>query len=347
MTTFSTIDFDNHEQVVFCHDAKTGLKAIIAIHNTNRGPALGGCRYWNYVDESEALKDVLRLSRGMTYKAAMARLDLGGGKAVIIGDARKDKTPEKLLTFGKFIERLNGIYITAEDVGTTTQDMGYIRQSTNHVVGLANTLGGSGDPSIFTSYGVYWGIKASVKHKLGLNSVKGLRIAVQGLGNVGMNLVERLTSDGAELIVTDIDQASVTHAASKFNAKPVSSDEILTTECDVFTPCALGGVINDQTVETLRCQIVAGAANNQLALPHHGEALRQRDILYAPDYVINAGGLINVTYEGPNYDREKVVKHVETIHATMLEVFDFADKQDLATNIACDRIAEQRFQLAA
>ncbi|WP_032112842.1 Glu/Leu/Phe/Val family dehydrogenase [Candidatus Paracaedibacter symbiosus] len=345
MATFSATDFDNHEQVVFCNDAKTGLKAIIAIHNTHRGPALGGCRFWAYPNEDEALKDVLRLSRGMTYKAAMAQLNLGGGKSVIIGDAKKDKTPEMMIAFGKYIEHLNGLYITAEDVGTTTQDMGFIRQSTHHVVGLADTPGGSGDPSIFTGYGVYLGIKASVKHKFGEDSVKGLRIAVQGLGHVGMNLVERLSAEGAELVVTDINQDSVAYASSKFNAKAASPDSILATDCDLLAPCALGGGLHDQTIEKLRCKIVAGAANNQLAHPDHGEALRQLGILYAPDYVINAGGLINVTYEGPSYSRDKVINHVDKIYTTMLEIFETANKQNLATNIACDQIAEQRFHL--
>lgn len=340
MTTFSAADFDNHEQVVFCSDAQTGLKAIIAIHNTNLGPALGGCRFWSYANEEEALKDALRLSRGMTYKAAMANLKLGGGKAVIIGDSRKDKTPEKMMAFGRLVERLNGLYITAEDVGTNPEDMEFISKSTKHVVGMAH---GSGDPSILTAYGVYLGIKASVKHKFGQDSVKGLRIAVQGLGNVGMNLVERLVSDGAELIVTDINEDSINQATAKFNLKAATPESILTTECDVLAPCALGGLFNDQTIEKLNCKVIAGAANNQLALPHHGEALRQRGILYAPDYVINAGGLINVTYEGPNYNRDIVFKHVDTIYSTMLEIFDLANKRNIATNLACDQIAEQRF----
>jgi leucine dehydrogenase len=344
MTTFSTVDFDNHEQVVFCSDAKTGLKAIIAIHNTNLGPALGGCRFWAYNNEEEALKDVLRLSRGMTYKAAMANLKLGGGKGVIIGDARKDKTPEKLIAFGQFIERLNGLYITAEDVGTTTEDMAYIRQSTNHVVGLASATGGSGDPSIFTGYGVYLGIKASLKHKFGLDSVKGLRIAVQGLGHVGMNLIERLIREGAEIIASDINTESVKKATTQHDLKIVPPESILKTECDVLAPCALGGIFYDQTIENLHCKIIAGAANNQLFHPSHGEALRQLGILYAPDYVINAGGLINVTHEGPNYDQNEAIYHVDKIYLTLLEVFHLADQQSLATNIACDRVAEQRFK---
>lgn len=345
MTTFSAIDFDDHEQITFCNDAKTGLKAIIAVHNTNLGPALGGCRFWNYNNEEDALKDVLRLSRGMTYKAAMANLKLGGGKAVIIGEAQKDKTPEKMIAFGRFIERLNGIYITAEDVGTTTEDMGYIRQATNHVVGLASNTGGSGDPSIFTAYGVYLGIKASLKHKFGLESVNGLRIAIQGLGHVGINLIDRLITEGAEIIATDINPQMINKVKSQFNIKTVSPESILATECDVLAPCALGGIFNDQTIEKLHCKIIAGAANNQLVHPHHGEALRQQGILYAPDYVINAGGLINVTHEGPNYDFNEALYHVDKIYLTLMEVFHLADQQNLATNIACDHVAEQRFNL--
>lgn len=344
MTIFSAPDFDNHEQVVFCNDPKTGLKAIIAVHNTLLGPALGGCRFWAYKSEEEALKDVLRLSRGMTYKAAMANLKLGGGKAIIIGDSQKDKTPEKMIAFGSFIERLNGIYITAEDVGTTTEDMAYIRQSTNHVVGLASNTGGSGDPSIFTAYGVYLGIKASLKHKFGLESVNGLRIAVQGLGHVGINLIDRLIAEGADIVATDIHPEAVHKAKAQFNIKTVSPESILEAECDVLAPCALGGIFDDQTIEKLRCKIIAGAANNQLVYPHHGDALRQRGILYAPDYVINAGGLINVTHEGPHYDPKEALYHVDKIYLTLLEVFHLADQQNLATNIACDHVAEQRFK---
>lgn len=343
MAIFSAYDFDNHQQVTFFNDEKTGLKAIIAIHNTNLGPALGGCRFWNYSSDQEALKDVLRLSRGMTYKAAMAKLNLGGGKAVIIGDSVKDKCPEKLRAFGKFVDHLNGMYITAEDVGTSPQDMAYVYESTKHVVGLSNIDGGSGDPSVFTAYGVYLGIKASVKHKLDLDSLKGLKIAVQGLGHVGIHLLEHLEKEGAELIVTDINPDTIKAITTKFDVKYVTPEEILKTKCDVLSPCALGGGINDDTIDTLKCQIIAGAANNQLALSHHGEILHKRGILYAPDYVINAGGLINVTHEGPGYNPAIATEHVETIYTTLLEVFEKAHSQNIPTNIACDLIAEQRF----
>lgn len=343
MSIFSALDFDSHEQVVFCNDKKTGLNAIIAIHNTNLGPALGGCRFWAYATEEEALKDVLRLSRGMTYKAAMANLKLGGGKGVIIGNAHQDKTAEKLIAFGQFVERLNGLYITAEDVGTTPHDMSFIRHSTAHVVGLEGS-GGSGDPSIFTAYGVYLGIKASLKHQSNLDSVKGLRIAVQGLGNVGVNLIERLTQEGADIIATDINPTTLKTIKDKFNIATVAPDAILSAECDILAPCALGGIFNDQSIEKLACKIIAGAANNQLSHPKHGEALRQQGILYAPDYVINAGGLINVTHEGPTYNYQEALDHVGNIYTTLLEVFQLANQQNLATNLACDQLAERRFQ---
>jgi leucine dehydrogenase len=343
MTIFTAADFDGHELVTFCSDEATGLKAIIAIHNTNRGPSLGGCRFWSYSSEQEALKDVLRLSRGMTYKSALANLNLGGGKSVIIGDAKKDKTPEKMRAFGRFIERLNGIYITAEDVNTTPEDMDTIRLETRHVVGLPGA-GGSGDPSIFTAYGVYKGIQACVKSKFNTDSLSGLHVALQGLGHVGMELARLLHQDGVKLTVTDLNPTSIQYAVEHFNATPLPSEAILSTACDILAPCALGGVINDTIIDQLQCQILAGAANNQLAEARHGAILHQKGILYAPDYLINAGGLINVTYEGPNYDRNVVLKHVEGIYDTMMEIVDMAQDQNIPTNVASDQIAEQRFK---
>jgi leucine dehydrogenase len=345
MAIFTAADFDNHELVTFCCDEETGLRAIIAIHNTNRGPALGGCRYWSYQSEQEAITDVLRLSRGMTYKSALANLNLGGGKSVIIGDAAKDKTPEKMKAFGRFIERLNGLYITAEDVNTTPEDMRMIHQGTSHVVGLPGN-GGSGDPSIITAYGVYMGIKACVKYKFKVNSLAGLHIALQGLGHVGMELARLLHADGVKLTVADLNSESVQYAVDHFSATAVSVHDILKTPCDIFSPCALGGVINDGTIDQLNCKIIAGAANNQLAEARHGHILHQKGLLYAPDYLINAGGLINVTYEGPNYNRHVVLKHVDGIYNTMMEILHMAEEQDIPTNIACDQIAEQRFQKA-
>lgn len=343
MTIFTAADFDGHELVTFCYDDATGLKAIIAIHNTNRGPALGGCRFWSYQNDQEALTDVLRLSRGMTYKSALANLNLGGGKSVIIGDATKDKTPEKMRAFGRFIEQLNGLYITAEDVNTTPEDMGMIRTETKHVVGLPGS-GGSGDPSIITAYGVYTGIKACVKYKFKTDSLSGLHIALQGLGHVGMELARLLHRDGVRLSVTDLNPASIQYAVDHFQATAVNPTSILSTACDLFAPCALGGLINDQTIDQFQCQIIAGAANNQLAQARHGEILAQKGILYAPDYLINAGGLINVTYEGADYDRNVVFKHVDGIYDTMMEILHMAQEQTIPTNVACDQVAEQRFK---
>ncbi len=343
MTIFTAADFDGHELVTFCCDEATGLKAIIAIHNTNRGPALGGCRFWSYASEQEAIKDVLRLSRGMTYKSALANLKLGGGKSVIIGDAKTEKTPEKMRAFGKFIERLNGLYITAEDVNTTPEDMDIIRLETSHVVGLPGN-GGSGDPSIITAYGVYTGIKACVKYKFNADSLSGLHVAIQGLGHVGMELARLLHQDGVKLSVTDLNPHAIQHAVDHFSAVALGSDDIASIECDIFAPCALGGVINDNTVDHFKCQIIAGAANNQLAEARHGVALTQKGILYAPDYLINAGGLINVTYEGPDYDRQVVLKHVDGIYETMMEILHMAQEQNIPTSVASDQVAEQRFK---
>lgn len=344
MSVFNLTDFDNHEQVTFFHDEPTGLKAIIAIHNTNLGPALGGCRFWNYASDDEALKDALRLSRGMTYKSALANLDLGGGKAVIIGDARTQKTPELLRAFGRFINRLNGLYITAEDVGTSPKDMDIIRTQTPHVVGLDTDQGGSGDPSIMTAYGTLMGMKACVERVYKSQSFSGLRIALQGLGHVGLPLAQQLHDLGAHLIISDIHADSLKIAEDRFQATIVKPDDIYDVDCDIFSPCALGGVVNDQTLDRLKCKIIAGSANNQLAEGRHGLALRRKGILYAPDYLINAGGIINVTYEGPTYNKEKVLQHVNTIYDTLIEIIDLADKMDISTNAASDRIAEQRFK---
>lgn len=340
---FDTHDFDDHEQVTFCHDKESGLKAIIAIHNTNLGPALGGCRFWPYASEKEAIKDVLRLSRGMTYKAALADLHLGGGKAVIIGDATREKTPEKLRAFGRFVEHLNGLYITAEDVGTTPKDMSTIYEETRHVVGRETKEGGSGDPSILTSFGVFTGIRACVYYKMGKEDLSGVRVAVEGLGHVGIDLVKRLSEAGASLVVTDINKALLDKVAHQYGAQAVGIEEIFSANVDVFAPCALGGILNDNTIPLLNCQIVAGSANNQLAEPYHAKALEKRGILYAPDYLINSGGLINVSYEGPNYDLQEVMNHVEGIYYTLLEIFEAAKAHHITTSEASDCLAQDRF----
>ncbi len=340
MDVVAAPSFANHEEVVFCNDPQVGLKAIIAIHDTTLGPALGGCRMWPYASEPAALEDVLRLSRGMTYKAALANLDLGGGKAVIIGDPRHDKTPALFHGLGRFVEGLGGRYIVAEDLGTSVADMEIVRQQTRHVAGVAE--GGSGDPSPATAWGVYHGIKAAVRHRLGRQDVDGLRIAVQGVGHVGEHLCRHLADDGARLIVSDVDGQALRRAEYRFGAVVVAPDEIYDADADVFAPCALGAVIDDETVPRLKASIVAGSANNQLAEDRHGAALSARGILYAPDYVINAGGIINITHEGRHYDRSRAFDHIAGIQRTLTDLFERAQAQNVPTNVMADRIAEER-----
>lgn len=341
MSVFEAADFDNHENVVFGHDEKTGLKCIIGIHNTNRGPALGGSRFWNYASEQEAITDVLRLSKGMTYKAAITGLDLGGGKSVIIGDPKKIKTPDLMRAFGRVIERLNGSYITAEDVGTTVQDMDYIRESTAHVRGKST---GTGNPSPVTAYGTFMGLKAAVKHQLKTDDLTDLRVMVQGVGNVGYYLCKDLHEAGAKLVVSDINTDAIKRVVDEFGATAVGLDEVYAQDVDIYAPCALGATINDQTLDQLKVSIVAGAANNQLAKAHHGQALKDKGILYAPDYVINAGGLINVASETDDYDPAVVKAKVEKIYDTLLEIFTRADTENKPTSIVADIMAEERFQ---
>ena len=344
MSTFELIEKngDGHEQVVHCRNKESGLKAIIAIHNTTLGPALGGTRMWNYNNEEEALIDVLRLSKGMTYKASAAGLNLGGGKAVIIGDSKTQKTEEMFRAFGAFINALGGQYITAEDVGTTVKDMEYVFMETPFVTGIPQTFGGGGDPSPHTAHGTLMAIKASAKEKLGADDLKGLVVAVQGLGNVGFHLVEYLHKEGCQLIVADIDKAKVKLAVDRFGAKAVSTDDIVSSQCDVLAPCALGAVINDQSLTALKCKIVAGAANNQLAEDHHGNALRELGILYAPDFVANAGGLMNVFVELEGYSYERAVDKTKQVYDNMMNVFKLAKEQDLATHEAAMKVAEKR-----
>ncbi|MEE8445312.1 MAG: Glu/Leu/Phe/Val dehydrogenase dimerization domain-containing protein [Alphaproteobacteria bacterium] len=341
MPVFSARDFNDHEQIVFCHDAESGLKAIIAIHNTARGPALGGCRMWNYDSEQEALTDALRLSRGMTYKSALAGLPYGGGKAVIIGDPGRDKSEALWLAFGRFLDSLGGRYITAEDVGTRPADLEIVRRATPYVAGIAE--GGAGDPSPATAHGVFLGIRAAVNARLDRKEIDGLRIAVQGLGNVGYTLAERLAEAGAELFVSDIDELAVARAVRHLGASAVKPDDIYRLEVDVFAPCALGAVINDQTIDQLRVSVVAGSANNQLAEERHGRILHQRNILYAPDYAINAGGVIWVSHEGPAFDAVAALAHVARIEVTLAEIFARARKEGVPPEAAADLVAEDRF----
>ncbi|HEY3568967.1 MAG TPA: Glu/Leu/Phe/Val dehydrogenase dimerization domain-containing protein, partial [Thermoanaerobaculia bacterium] len=330
-----------HERVLFCSNPDVGLQAIIAVHSTVLGPGLGGCRMWPYASTEEAMLDVLRLSKGMTYKAAAAGLNLGGGKAVIIGDSKKDKTEELFRAFGRYVESLNGLYITAEDVGTGTEDMEVVHHETRWVTGLPPESGGGGDPSPVTAFGTLQGIKAAVQH-LGDDSLKGRSVAVQGLGSVGYNLARFLRDEGAKVFATDIDPEKTARAREELGAEIVPLNEILEVECDVVAPCALGAIINDESVPRLRCRIVAGAANNQLKEDRHGQELHDRGILYAPDYVINAGGLINVYNELVGYNREVSMRMARGIFANMARLFEIARAQSIPTYLAADRLAEER-----
>lgn len=348
MAVFSRSDFADHEQVVFVSDDKSGLKAIIAVHNSNLGPALGGCRMWPYASEEEAIRDVLRLSRGMTYKSAMANLKLGGGKSVIIGNPRTQKTPELLAAFARALEQLNGRYIAAEDSGTSVADMKYMTQFTRHVAGIHDKPSDqgtrSGDPSPATAYGTFIGIKAAVKERLGRDSLEGLRVAVQGVGNVGFDLARQLKAAGAQLWVTDIHREPLLQAGKELGATVVAPEEIFGLDVDVFAPCALGAVLSDATIPQLKASIVAGAANNQLAEPRHGVELMKRGILYAPDYVINAGGIIDVYHERIGFDRAALIKHIEGIEDNLMEIFERARKEERPTGEVADAIAEERFK---
>ncbi len=350
MSLFTAKDFDSHEHISFFSDPKTGLKSIVAIHNTKRGPALGGCRMWAYATEEEAITDALRLSKGMTYKAAMADLPLGGGKSVIIGNAQKDKTPQLFEKMGECVDSLNGRYIIAEDVGVTTDDIANVAKKTKYAVGLAKK---SGDPSPVTAYGVYKGLKAAMRARLGHENVRDVKFAVQGLGHVGMEIIKLLFEDGLitrdanQVFVCDINENYVKKAVDNYGVIPVPVDKIYDQDVDVFVPCALGAIINDRTIPRLKSTIIAGCANNQLAEDRHGTALRERKILYAPDYVINAGGLINVYHElsaQPHYNRQKALDHVLGIYDTLVEVFDLSMKNGTPTNVAADNIAEKRFK---
>jgi leucine dehydrogenase len=330
-----------HERVLFCSNPEVGLQAIIAVHSTVLGPGLGGCRMWPYASTEEAMLDVLRLSRGMTYKAAAAGLNLGGGKAVIIGDAKKDKTEALFRAFGRYVDSLNGLYITAEDIGTGTEDMETVHHETRWVTGLPPESGGGGDPSPVTAFGTLQGIKAAVQH-LGGDSLKGQSVAVQGLGSVGFNLARFLRDEGAKVFGTDIDPETNARAREELGVEIVPLDEILEVECDVVAPCALGAVINDESIPKLRCRIVAGAANNQLKEDRHGQELHDRGILYAPDYVINAGGLINVYNELVGYNREVAMRMARGIFGNMARLFEISRAQSIPTYLAADRLAEER-----
>ncbi|WP_026711644.1 Glu/Leu/Phe/Val family dehydrogenase [Flavobacterium filum] len=342
---FGQVSFDNHEQIVFCNDKDTGLKAIIGIHNTVLGPALGGTRMWNYTNEWEALNDVLRLSRGMTFKSAITGLNLGGGKAVIIGDAKTQKTPELMRKFGEFVHSLSGKYITAEDVGMQTEDMDTVRDVTPYVTGISESRGGSGNPSPVTAYGVYMGMKAAAKFKYGSDVLAGKKVLVQGIGHVGETLVDYLTKEGAIVTIADINEARLNEMGAKYGAKVFNGPDLYSAEVDIYAPCALGATINDETIYKLNASIVAGAANNQLANENvHGKILQERGILYAPDFLINAGGIINVYAEIEHYDKAEAMRRTENIYNTTLEILDFAVKNNMTTHQAALTFAQNKIE---
>ncbi len=345
---FDSMALRDHEQVVHCYDKTTGLKAIVAIHNTELGPALGGCRMWTFASEADALEDALRLSRGMTFKAAVAGLNLGGGKAVIIGDPKTQKTEGLFRTFGRFVHGLGGRYITAEDVGTSVNDMEWVRMETPYVTGISRALGGSGDPSPMTAWGVYMGMKACANWARKSDDLSRLRVAIQGLGHTGYYLAEYLHRDGVKLVVTDIDREVVNRVVDEFEAEAVEPDAIYEVEADVFAPCALGGVINDDTLARMKFPIIAGSANNVLKdEDKHGPMLRERGIVYAPDFVINAGGLINVANELEGYNRERAKRQVEKIYDILTEIFRVAQRDGTPTFQAANTVAQERISMVS
>lgn len=347
MQLFNYMEDYDYEQLVLCQDKASGLKAIIAIHDTTLGPALGGTRMWTYASEDAAIEDALRLARGMTYKNAAAGLDLGGGKTVIIGDPKKDKNPEMFRAFGRYVQGLNGRYITAEDVGTTTEDMDLINLETKFVTGTSPTTpGAAGNPSPVTAYGIYSGMKAAAKEAFGSDSLEGKKIAVQGVGNVAYALCEYLHKEGAKLIVTDINKEAVQRAVDNFGATAVNPDEIYGVDCDIYSPCALGAVINDQTIPQFKAKVIAGSANNQLAEDRHGDVINELGIVYAPDYVINAGGVINVADELAGYNKERALSKVGIIYKNLERVFEISKRDNISTAVAADRMAEERIRNA-
>ena len=344
---FEMIEPMEHEQVMYFYDKDTGLKGIIAVHNTVLGPSLGGCRIWNYENESEALWDVLRLSRGMTFKSSISDINLGGGKAVIIDNPKVKRDEAFWRRFGKFVDSLNGKYITAEDVGTSTEVMSIVMQETKHVTGKPLSAGGMGDPSPFTAYGVFLGLKASVKESTGSDSLQGKRVAVQGVGSVGHTLVKHLTAAGAKVFVTDINKANLDKTAKEFGATVVEPNEIYDLDVDIYAPCALGATINNDTIGRLKCSIIAGAANNQLADENlHGNMLKDKGILYAPDFLINAAGVINCYREVYALTEETTVGLIENIYPRTLEIFKKAKGENIPTQEAAIKMAMERIEAA-
>jgi len=341
MKLFDTIADMGHEQLVLCQDSASGYRGIIAVHSTVLGPALGGTRFWKYASDEDAIVDALRLARGMTYKNAVAGLNLGGGKSVIIGDNRTADREMIFRAHGRFVESLGGRYITAEDVGTSTADMDYVHMETDYVSGLA---GRSGDPSPVTAHGVFRAIQASARERWGSDELTNKTVAVQGCGHVGYYLAKELNEAGAKLVVSDIDAERVKRVVNEFGARAVASDEIYSVQADVFAPCALGAIINDKTIPQLKVEIVAGAANNQLLEERHGDELESRSIMYAPDYVANAGGVINVYSELAGWTSARAFRKADEIYDTIRKVFEIARTQSIPTYLAADRLAEQRIQ---
>lgn len=343
MSVFSRMAERKHEQVIYCNDAASGLRAIIAIHDTTLGPSIGGCRMWPYASEAEALTDALRLSEGMTYKNAAMGLDFGGAKAVIIGDPKRDKSEALLRAFGRFVASLNGRYITAEDVSIDTEDIEIISRETEHVIGRRER---SGNPAVLTAYGLFIGMQACLTWLEGTDDLSGRVVAVQGIGQVGWRICERLHEAGARLIVADLFPEKAQAAVEAFGAEAVGIDEIWSVECDIFSPCALGGILNDETIPALKCKIVAGSANNQLAELRHAAALKERGILYAPDYVINGGGVINASLEldPAGYNAEKAYARVATIYDKLTNIFKKSEEHAISTAEAAARLAEERIE---
>mgnify|MGYP006295485341 CR=1 FL=1 len=344
---FSQMGDMEHEQLVFCNDAATGLKAIISIHNTTLGPAMGGTRMWNYTSEEEAVKDALRLARGMTFKSAIAGLNLGGGKAVIIGDARKQKNEMLMRRFGRFVDSLAGRYWTAEDVNMNTRDMEHIRMETPYVAGMHENMGGAGDPSPVTGFGVYMGIKAAARKVYGSESLEGKKVLVQGVGNVGSYLIENLAREKAIILVSDIFDDKIEAITSKYkNVKVVPATDVYDADMDIYAPCALGATLNDETIPKLKCAIVAGGANNQLDKEkENGEQLKQAGILYAPDFLINSGGIINVYSEQQGHvNKDIVYAQTERIYDVLTDVINHAEKEDITTHEAALALAVKRIE---
>lgn len=340
---FGQLSFDNHEQVVFCHDKDTGLKAIIGVHNTILGPALGGTRMYDYQTEWDALNDVLRLSRGMTYKAAITGLNLGGGKAVIMGDPKKIKSPELMRRFGEFVHTLGGKYYTAEDVGMETSDMDTVREVTPYVTGISESKGGAGNPSPVTAYGVYMGMKAATKFSYGTDKLEGKKILVQGIGHVGEELVRLASEEGAQVIITDINEDRLYQVSNAYGVEIYKGQDLYSEDIDIYAPCALGATINNETIHKLKAKVIAGAANNQLADENvHGALLQQKGIVYAPDFLINAGGIINVYAEIEGYGRAQITQKTENIYNTTLDILNRAKATNITTNEAAIQIAEDR-----